>query len=1206
MAQRITRICLVGAIFVGLLLHLGGVNRDAAAAIGGGAAVAVTPTDWDGLLAKLRVNGSLAVIVGLHLPDQAAPAEQTDDTALQAHQISLAQAQAELLARLAGQTLNQVRQFEQIPFVAMRVDEAGLLALRADALVRSVGEDLVVTPALERSVPIIRADLAHGLNYRGAGRAIAILDSGFDTDHPDLDGRVVSEACYSTTDPLLRRTTICPNGQFSQVGSGASVPPSRLIDGFDHGTHVAAIAAAAAPSADIIAIQVFGRVDDGTLASNRFCADAGRRSPCVLSRYSDLIQGLQRVFALRSSFNIAAVNLSLGSGGYNGFCDNDPAQLPLKSQIDILRSFGIATVVSSGNSGHATAIGAPACISSTISVGNSTTSFDPAGSDRVHPSSNVSTALTMFAPGTPINAAVPETTVTCTSGNAPDINDRCYKGGTSMAAPHVAGALAVLRSAAPNASVNQLIDVLTTSSIPRITDPRNGISRPRLDVYRSLCRLVTCDPDDFRFLTLGSTVTGVLSLGDNDDTYFINGTANTSIRVSVNRNSGALDPFVSVYDPLGNLIAINNNGGGGVNALVDKLILPRTGRYRIVVSRGTVGLHGGYTFSVTLGPLGVLPVPFARALQPFSATVGSAAFWLQIDGANFIPQSQVRVNGSLRPVYYSSSERIWVTIYSSDMTSVGSRSIVVTNPAPGGGSAQPLFFTVSSAFNGESILLAPATREAAVGQPVTFAVEWTHPSASWRNTQNMDLKLMDEALNTVLWLRFTEANPASTVTLLGTEGTPIASGTLVSGQLGDDIDLLVTDTVTLHLGQTRFFGSGQTVVVSPTVTFGPAAVGAYTIRYSVDDDAEQSEIQDADVFGRFRVLPQGCSVSLVDVAISGPTTGRVGMAYSFSATPLPAGASAPISYQWTPEPESGQGSPNATYRWDTAGEQAVGVVAQNCGDRVGAVQSVAIHTITAPDLSIAAEAAPITLPDAPITYTLTVKNSGANAASDLMIAAELPAGASYVSGGTHVGNSVHWTLSNLAGSGATEQRSFVVRAPSSVQLETFTVTASGGHNASGSGVVATAIVRALAQLSPLAGGTLSATTASQSAEIVVPGGAVFASTTLAFDEQVSPTRPLPARAQFGGRAFTLRAFQGDVELPELAFGEAVTISLPTDTLLPLDRLSLYRWDGVRWTDQGISCAPGALGRVACSAIDLRPGEFALLTRQSSIFLPLIR
>lgn len=1203
MRQRITRLVLVLIACGGLLLHPGGAGRPVAAALGGEASAAATRPDWDGLLAKVRPSGSLAVIVGLHVLGHAPLAGHPDEAALQAHQISLKQAQDALMSRLAGQNLGGVKQFEQIPFVAMRVDEAGLLALRTEPLVSSVAEDLIVAPALEGSVPLVRADLGHWLSYRGAGQAIAILDSGVDRTHPDLEGRVVSEACYSTTDPLERRTTLCPSGQFSQVGAGAAAAPSRLIDGFDHGTHVAAIAARAAPDADLIAIQVVGRIDDGTAANQRPCADVGRRSPCVLSRYSDLILGLQRVFNLRTTYSIAAVNMSLGGGGYNGFCDNVASQTALKSQIDILRSFGIPTVIAAGNSGHATAIGAPACISSAISVGNSTTALDPAGSDRVSPTSNVSSALTMFAPGTPINAAVPQTTVTCGGGRVPDSAGRCFKGGTSMAAPHVAGALAVLRSAAPSASVSQLIDALTTSAAPRITDPRSGIARPRLDVYRSLCRLVPCDPDDFRFLGIGDTFSGVLSFGDSSDTYFLNGSAGSQIAVVMNRTSGTLDPFVSVWDPDNSLIAFNNNGGGGVNARVNQLILPRTGRYRIVAARAAAG-NGSYSIGVGFGPANQIPAPFARALQPASVTEDSDGLWVQVDGANFIAASEARVNGSPRPLFFSSSARVFVWLYATDLTSAGGRTITVTNPGPGGGTSSPLTFTVTPAFNGASVLLAPAGREAPVGRPVTFAVAWTHPTASWRNTQNIDLKLEDEALNTVLWLRFTEGNPVSTVALLGGEGTPIVSNTLVSGQLGADIDLVVTDTVTLNLGQTRFFGSGQTVTISPTVTFGPSAVGAYTIRLSVDDDAEQSEVQDADAFGRFRVLPQGCAASLTDVSISGPSAGVAGTAHTFTAGPSPIAATVPISYTWSPEPERGQGTASATYRWAMAGAQVVGLVAANCGDFAGAVQTVAVHTTTAPDLALLAAAPPFALPGEPITYTLRLTNSGASAAGDVSLVAKIPAGASYVSGGTRQGDTVRWTIPSLAGSGAAEQRSFVVTAPATIRLDTYAATASGGSVATGGGPVETRVVSGRARLSPLEAAQLSAGAGGLGTTIAVPGGAVFAETELVYIERSAPARPYPAWAQLGGRAFALSAAQGDAEVPELTFGEAVTITLQTGAALPLERLTLYRWDGARWSDQGISCAPGGPGWIVCSATDIRTGEFALLTRPIAIFLPL--
>src|SRR5204863_8626591 len=122
------------------------------------------------------------------------------------------------------------------------------------------------------------------------------------------------------------------------------------VAGCWHGTHVAGIAAGngagagvsfsgMAKGAQIMAVQVFSKF---TRAS-----DCGGSAPCVLAWTSDIIAGLERVYAVRGARNIAAANLSLGSGGATTACDTDPT----KPIIDNLRASGIATVVAGGNGG---------------------------------------------------------------------------------------------------------------------------------------------------------------------------------------------------------------------------------------------------------------------------------------------------------------------------------------------------------------------------------------------------------------------------------------------------------------------------------------------------------------------------------------------------------------------------------------------------------------------------------------------------------------------------------------------------------------------------------------------------------------------------------------------------------------------------------------------------------------------------------------
>ena len=244
-----------------------------------------------------------------------------------------------------------------------------------------------------------------------------MLDTGVDKAHSFLAGKVVSEACFSAGD--------CPGGASSSTAVGSGVPCTYAPGDCEHGTHVAGIAAGrgtsfngVAPGANLIAINVFSRFDSG-------CGN--RPTPCARSFTSDQIKGLERVMALRSSLRISSVNMSLGGGQHTANCDTDSR----KAAIDNLRSTGIATVISSGNDGSATAVSAPACISTAITVGSTTKT------DVVSSLSNSSSLVELLAPGSSINSSVP-------GGGFGS------KSGTSMAAPHVAGAWAVLRQVVPN------------------------------------------------------------------------------------------------------------------------------------------------------------------------------------------------------------------------------------------------------------------------------------------------------------------------------------------------------------------------------------------------------------------------------------------------------------------------------------------------------------------------------------------------------------------------------------------------------------------------------------------------------------------------------------------------------------------------------------------------------------------------------------
>lgn len=379
----------------------------------------------------------------------------------------------EVAEQARGQGATVTRTYRRFPLVALEVNRSALEGLLRSPRVVEVMEDLESPPALDTSLGVINADQVHTLGWDGAGLAVAILDTGIDRDHPFVAGRVVEEACFST--PSANRTSLCPDGTATQTGAGsASIDVTACQDGAsnmcDHGQHVAGIAAGdgegvvgapaagVAPASSIIGIQVFRRAtDDASCGGN--VGDA----PCVLSSASDQIAALEYILDdLSGSYDIVSANMSLGGGMFTAACDGDSR----KDAIDDLVAANIATVISAGNNGFTNAVGAPSCISTSIAVG-ATNNADGVTRNR-------GPLLDLFAPGVGIISSVGNDGYNSFSG-------------TSMAAPHVAGAWAVLRQAAPALSVGEVLTILQNTGVP-ITYPSNGsnVTTPRIDLFAAL------------------------------------------------------------------------------------------------------------------------------------------------------------------------------------------------------------------------------------------------------------------------------------------------------------------------------------------------------------------------------------------------------------------------------------------------------------------------------------------------------------------------------------------------------------------------------------------------------------------------------------------------------------------------------------------------------------------------------------------------
>jgi CSLREA domain-containing protein len=369
--------------------------------------------------------------------------------------------------------------YSHLPIVVVDATPAEVAALEAQPGVVSVQPVELSAPTMSQSLVRINADDVHAGGATGSGQTVVIIDTGVDANESMTNGKVVAEACFARgQDGLLNGTGDCPGGGDSSTaaGSGTNCPWFAQASACWHGTHVAATAAGAstnfngttlsgvAKGANLISVQVFSHF---TTTTN---CGAGV-TDCTLSYNVDQLAALNWVITQTGSFDIASVNMSLGGGAVAGGCDGDSRKVP----IDTLRASGVATVIAAGNSGNKAGVGAPGCITTAITVG----ATDDV-TDAIAGFSQSEAVLDVLAPGVNITAEYPTL--------PGDPNDYFITAnGTSMAAPHVAGAIAVLGALEPTASVTALENALESTGV-NLTDT-NGLTRPRIDLQAAAAEI---------------------------------------------------------------------------------------------------------------------------------------------------------------------------------------------------------------------------------------------------------------------------------------------------------------------------------------------------------------------------------------------------------------------------------------------------------------------------------------------------------------------------------------------------------------------------------------------------------------------------------------------------------------------------------------------------------------------------------------------
>jgi len=290
---------------------------------------------------------------------------------------------------------------------AATIPQNKLDKIKNDSRVAYISEDRIVTadgkPSGKITQPVeifptgISRIGASEISNKGENVVVAVLDTGIDLTHPDLIGNIISGSGKSC---ISRTTTNDDNG---------------------HGTHVAGTIAASdnaigvvgvASLAKLIPVKVLDKRGSGSLSS--------------------VICGIDWITANAVTSNIKVANMSLGGGGSsdnNCGIDNNDA---MHAAICKSRDAGVTYVVAAGNEGADTLNSIPASYDdAVITVSALADSDGLPGDDDVFASfSNYGAAVDLGAPGLNIRS-------TWKGGGYNTIS------GTSMATPHVSGAVAL-------------------------------------------------------------------------------------------------------------------------------------------------------------------------------------------------------------------------------------------------------------------------------------------------------------------------------------------------------------------------------------------------------------------------------------------------------------------------------------------------------------------------------------------------------------------------------------------------------------------------------------------------------------------------------------------------------------------------------------------------------------------------------------------